>query len=122
MSELLGERLAADETPLAHTLRADYYSPFGEHLLDVSEAEAEATREPHGRRNDLGRESIPTVAGCQVTLRSPDLRSEHYRLIVKAQSEEHGLFDALECFSRNCPDKTSKLRLWNGDQMMEIDG
>ena len=73
-----------DTEPLAPStdgLVGDLNASFGEQILDITEAEGEPEVEPDGMADDLGRESVSTVAdGCVV--HGPDSATSRLKLTV----------------------------------------
>ena len=50
------------ENPTTHSLVGDFEAALRQQTLDVSEAQREAAIEPYGVLDDLGRESVATIA------------------------------------------------------------
>lgn len=49
------------EDPTTHSLVRGVEAPFGQQILDVSEAQRETAIEPHGMLNNMGRKSVAAV-------------------------------------------------------------
>jgi hypothetical protein len=63
MPQLLGKGRTEFQAPLPHGFITNAHSSFGQQLLDITEAEAEAMIEPHGVGNDFRRKAIAAVKG-----------------------------------------------------------
>src|SRR3954471_5556958 len=61
--DLVGERLAELEAPLAHSLVAHVDAAGGQHLFDHAQAQRKAEVQPHGVADDLARKAIAGVGG-----------------------------------------------------------
>ena len=61
MPQLLGKGGTEFHAPLAHSFVTDGYAALGQQLFDIAQAEAETMIEPHGIRDDLGRESVAMI-------------------------------------------------------------